>query len=213
MVHVQLPAEVWHLAWRSDHVDVIPPAWRSPSDTLAVLHVAKQIRELQACIGARVVSPNQDGVRVIFLVLDVAEHFRCTREEIALQFRANGHTKVRMLEGQSSPVVERETELRSQRLVNEHFPNTGKNLAPTTLAVAYVAFLVKVITPSMRHQVMVASIEEAFLEASKVVSKPLRFRPTGHVRRNGFTPFGDGFLKREAPISVKHRVEACCPAF
>lgn len=213
MVHVQLPAEVWHLAWRSDHVDVIPPAWRSPSDTLAVLHVAKQIRELQACIGAGMVSPSQDGVRLIFLVLDVAEHFGCTREEIALQFRANGHTEVRMLEGQSSPIVERKTELRSQRLVNEHFPNTSKNLAPTTLAVAYVAFLVKVITPSMRHQVMVASIEEAFLEASKVVSKPLRFRPTGHVRRNGFTPFGDGFLKREAPISVKHRVEACCPAF
>ena len=67
MIHVQLPAEVWNFAWRSDHVDVIPPTWRGPSDTLPVLHVTKQIRELQAGIGARMVSPNQDGVRVIFL--------------------------------------------------------------------------------------------------------------------------------------------------
>ena len=86
MVEVKLPTEVRYFPGRSHHIDVIPPAWWSATYPLAILHVAKQVRQLQAGVGPWVISANKDGVRTIFLVPDVAKHFRCTREEVAFQF-------------------------------------------------------------------------------------------------------------------------------
>ena len=86
MVEVKLPSEVRYFPGRSHHIDVIPPAWWSPTYPLAVLHVAKQVRQLQTGVGPWVISANENGVRGIFLVPDVAEHFRSTCDEVALQF-------------------------------------------------------------------------------------------------------------------------------
>lgn len=86
MVEVKLPSEVRYFPGRSHHIDVIPPAWWSPTYPLAVLHVPQQICQLQTGVGPWVISANKHGVRGIFLVYDVAQHFRSTREEVAFQF-------------------------------------------------------------------------------------------------------------------------------
>lgn len=213
MVQVKLPSEVRYVPGRSHHIDIIPPAWWSPTYPLAVLHVAQQVRQLQTCIWTRVIPTNQDGVCAIFLVPDIAEHFRSTREEVAFKFGPYRHLEVSMLERQRSTVVEREAEVSPQGLVDQHLPHPCKDLTPTTFAVSHIAFLVKVVTPTMRHQVMVTSMEEPFLNTAKVISKALDFRSSWHIGRHGFTPFGHGFLKRKAPLTVKHRMEPCSPAF
>ena len=86
MVEVELPSEVRYISGRSHHVDVIPPAWWCPANPLPVLHIAKQVRQLKASVWAWVISTNEEGVGAVFLVLDVAEHFRSAREEVAFQF-------------------------------------------------------------------------------------------------------------------------------
>ena len=118
-----------------------------------------------------------------------------------------------MLERQWSTITEREAKVSPQRLVDQHFPYPCKNLAPTTFTVPYIALLVKVISTSVRHQVVVASVEEALLNATEVVSKALNLRPSWHVRRHGFPPLGYGFIERETALTIKHGVESCSPAF
>lgn len=118
-----------------------------------------------------------------------------------------------MLERQRSAIMKRESEVSPQRLVDQYFPYSCKDLAPTAFAVPYIAFLVKVISTSMRHQVVVASVEEPFLNAPEVVAKALDFRSSWHVGRHGFPPLSYGFLKRETALTIKHGVESCSPAF
>ena len=213
MVEVKLPSEVRYFPGRSHHVDVIPPAWWSPTYPLAVLHVSKQVRQLQTGVGSWVISANEDGVRAIFLVSDIAEHFRSTSEEVAFKFGPYRHLEVSMLERQWSAVTERESKVSPQRLVDQHFPYPCKDLAPTAFTVPYIALLVKVVSTSVRHQVVVASVEEALLNAPEVVPKALDFRSSWHIGRHGFPPLSDGFLEREAALSIKHGVESCSPAF
>ena len=213
MVEVKLPSEVRDFPGRSHHVDVIPPAWWSPAYALAVLHVAKQVRQLQTGVGPWVISANEDGVRAIFLVPDIAEHLRSTREEVALKFGPYRHLEVSMLERQWSAVAEREAKVSPQRLVNQHFPYPCKDLAPTAFTVPYIALLVEVISTPVRHQVVVASVEEPFMNAPEVVAKALDFRSSWHIGRHGFPPLSDGFLERKTALTIKHGVESCSPAF
>ena len=213
MVEVKLPTEVRHFPGGRYHVDVIPPSWWSPTYPLAVLHVAKQVRQLQTSVGPRVISANKNNVRAVLIVLDVAEHFRSTREEVAFQFRPYRHLKISMLERQRSAVAKREAEMSPQRLVDQDFPYTCKDLAPTAFTVPYIALLVKVISTTVRHQVVIASVKEPFLNAPEVVPKAVNLGSSRHVGRHGFPPLGHGFLKWESPLTVKHGMEACSPAF
>ncbi len=213
MVEVKLPSEVGYFTRRSHHVDVIPPAWWSPAYPLAILHVAKQVRQLQAGVGPWVIAANEDGVRAIFLVSDVAEHFRSTREEVAFQVGPYRYLEVSMLERQWSAVLKRESEVSPQRLVDQHFPHPCKDLAPTAFTVPYIALLVKVIPTSVGHQVVVASVEEPLMNVPEVVAKAPNFRSSWHVGRHGFPPLSHGFLERESSVTVKHGVEARSPAF
>ena len=159
------------------------------------------------------ISANEDGVRAVLLVLDVAEHFRSTREEVAFQFGPYRNLEVSMLERQRSAITKRESEVSPQRLVDQYFPYPCKDLAPTAFTVPYIAFLVKVISTTVRHQVVVASVEEPFLNAPEVVAKALDFRSSWYVGRHGFPPLSHGFLKRETALTIKHGVESCSPAF
>ena len=118
-----------------------------------------------------------------------------------------------MLERQWSAITEREAKVSPQRLVDQHFPYPCKDLAPTAFTVPYIALFVKVVSTSVRHQVVVASMEEPLLNAPEVVAEALNFRPSWHVGRHGFPPLGHGFLKWESPLTVKHGMEACSPAF
>ena len=118
-----------------------------------------------------------------------------------------------MLERQGPTVVERKSEVGSQRLVDQHLPYPCKDLTPAALAVSHIAFLVEIIPSAVRHQVVVSTMEEAFLNAPKVISKALNFRSSLHIGRHGFSPFSHRFLKREAPFPVKHRVKSRSPAF
>ena len=213
MVEVKLPSEVRYFTGRSHHVDVIPPAWWSPTYPLAVLHVAKQVRQLQTGVGPWVISANEDDVRAVLLVLDVAEHFRSTREEVAFQFGPYRYLEVSMLERQRSTITKRESEVSPQRLVDQYFPYPCKDFAPTAFTVPYIAFLVKVISTTVRHQVVVASVEEALLNATEVVAKALDLRSSWHIGRHGFPPLGYGFIERETALTIKHGVESCSPAF
>lgn len=213
MVEVKLPSEVWHFPGGRYHIDVIPPSWWSPTDPLAVLHVAKQVRQLQTSVGAWMIAANEDGVGGIFLVLDVAEHFRSPREEVAFQVGPYRYLEVSMLERQRSAVLKRESEVSPQRLVDQHFPYPCKDLAPTAFTVPYIALLVKVISTSVGHQVVIASVEEPLMNVPEVVAKAPNFRSSWHVGRHGFPPLSHGFLERESSVTVKHGVEACSPAF
>ena len=213
MVEVKLPSEVRYFPGRSHHVDVIPPAWWSPTYPLAVLHVAKQVRQLQTGVGPWVISANEDGVRLIFFVLDITKHFRSPCEEAAFQFRPYRYLEVGMLECKGFAITNRESEVSPQRLVNQHFPYPCKDLAPAAFTVPDIAFLVKVISTSMRHQVMVASVEESLLDAPEVVAKALNLRSSWHIGRHGFPPLSHGFFKRETALTIKHSVESCSPAF
>lgn len=118
-----------------------------------------------------------------------------------------------MLERQRSAITKREAEVSPQRLVDQYFPYPCKDFAPTAFAVPYIAFLVKVISATVRHQVVVASVEEPFLDAPEVVPKALNFRSSWHVGRHGFSPLSHGFLERETALTIKHGVESCSPAF
>ena len=118
-----------------------------------------------------------------------------------------------MLERQRSAVLKRESEVSPQRLVDQHLPYTCKDLAPTAFAVPYITLLVKVISATVRHQVVVASVKEPLLDAPEVVPEALNFRSSRHVGRHGFPPLGHGFLERKSSLTVKHGVEACSPAF
>ena len=213
VVEVKLPSEVRYFPGRSHHVDVIPPARRSPTYPLAVLHVAKQVRQLQTGVGPWVIAANEDGVGGIFLVPDVAQHPRSTREEVAFQFGPYSYLEVRMLERERSAVTKRDPEVSPQRLVDQHFPYPCKDLAPTAFTVPYIALLVKVISTSVGHQVVVASVEKALLNAPEVVAKALNFRSSCNVGRHGFPPLSHGFLEGKSLFAVKHGVESCSPAF
>ena len=213
MVEVELPTEVRHFPRGCYHVDVIPPAGWSPTHPLAVLHVAKQVRQLQTSVGPWVIAANEDNVRTVLLVLDVTEHFRGTSEEGAFKFGPYRYLEVSMLERQRSAVLKRESEVSPQRLVDQHLPYTCKDLAPTAFAVPYITLLVKVISATVRHQVVVASVKEPLLNAPEVVPKALDFRSSWHIGRHGFPPLGHGFLERKSSLTVKHGVESCSPAF
>ena len=118
-----------------------------------------------------------------------------------------------MLERQRSAITKRESEVSPQRLVDQHFPYPRKDLAPTAFPVPYIALLVKVISASMGHQVVVASMKEPLLDASEVIPKALNFRSAWNIARHGFPPLSHGFLKWESPLTIKHGVESCSPAF
>ena len=118
-----------------------------------------------------------------------------------------------MLERQRSAVLKRESEVSPQRLVDQHFPYPCKDLAPTAFTVPYIALLVKVVSTTMRHQVVIASVEEPLMNVPEVVAKAPNFRSSWHVGRHGFPPLSHGFLERESSVTIKHGVEACSPAF
>ena len=110
MVKVQLPAEVGRGPWRGYHVNVVPPPGRCAAYPLAILHVAEQVRELKASVWTRMVASDENRMRAVLIVLDVAQHPGRPSEKGTLQFGAHGHLKGSVLEVQCTAVLERQSE-------------------------------------------------------------------------------------------------------
>ena len=157
------------------------------------------------------IAANEDGVRPIFLVSDIAEHFRSTSEEVAFKFGPYRHWRSACWSASGPP---------SGAGVESEPPTVGGPALPIPVQRPrtngvhrpYIALLVKVVSTSVRHQVVVASVEETLLNAPEVVPKALDFRSSWHIGRHGFPPLSHGFLERESSVTVKHGVEACSPA-
>ena len=110
MVKVQLPAEVGRGPRRGYHVNVVPPSGGCAAHPLAVLHVAEQVRELKASVWTWMVASDENRMRAVLIVLDVAQHPGRPSEKGTLQFGAHGHLKGSMLEVQCTAVLERQSE-------------------------------------------------------------------------------------------------------
>ena len=97
--------------------------------------------------------------------------------------------------------------------MDQHFPDPGKDLTPSTLSIPDVAFIMDVIHSPMGHKMMVMAVEVALC----VATKEFTFHWLGFistvVRGNRRSPFGYQLIMGEASFLVEDSMKACHPSF
>ena len=96
--------------------------------------------------------------------------------------------------------------------MDQHFPNPGKDLAPPTLPITDVAFLMDVVPSTVRHKMMIMTVEVALSEAAKEFTLHVLGLVSAVVRGDRRSPLSHQFIMGEAPFLVKNSMKAGHPA-
>jgi hypothetical protein len=110
-------------------------------------------------------------------------------------------------------IFSREIERCAQGLVDQHFPNPGKDFAPSTLSIPDVTFIVNVVRSTVGHKMMIVAVEVALCVAAKEFTFHWLGFISAMVRGNRRSPFVYQLIMGEAPFLVKDSVKAGHPSF
>ena len=95
-------------------------------------------------------------------------------------------------------------------MVHEHFPDARKHLAPTTLPVANIAFVVNVVGTAVRHQMVVSTVKEVLLAACENVAQTVVCAVL-FVTANGRAPFCNHLSVRKTVVALEELVKSVDP--
>ena len=95
-------------------------------------------------------------------------------------------------------------------MVHEHFPDACKHLAPTTLPVANIAFIVNVVGTTVWHQVVVPTVKEVLSAACENVARTVVCAVL-FVIANGRAPFCNQLSVRKTVVALEKLVESGDP--